>query len=147
MTEQAEAPRWRKRMYDEHGNIRVIQKADVFIWVNGVARNIEELGPAKNLPLLEGYQAMMDLGWFGEVPEGYTIYHYIEEHGCDGLFRMVGLDSEDPPMVEVAWDRLQDAEAEVSEQVRAGNPITDEQREHLNQLYKDFEMAKKLCTP
>lgn len=136
----------RKRFYNEDGSVRVIQEGDTFMWVNGVPRNLTEHPDIAKLPILEGLQAMMDKGWFGSWPEGYTIYHYMQEHGTQDLFRIIGLDDADSDMTEAAWDALQTYEDTLAEQVRAGNPITDEQRAHLSQLMRDFEMMKKLSS-
>jgi hypothetical protein len=62
------------------------------------------------------------------------------------ILTIMGVDPGDPPMVDDAHTALCEYEDALGEQIRAGEPIRDDQREHLAQLMRDFRMVQKLSS-
>lgn len=128
------------------GSVRVIKRGDTFVWINNRPFNMEELGDIADMSILDGFRAMFDRGLFGEFPSGYTFEQLMQDQPPGKMLSFLGVDAEDPPMVDDAHTRLCAYEDQLGEQIRSGEPMRDDQREQLDQLMRDFLMMKKLST-
>ena len=114
----------------------------IFLFIGGRAFTIAELGPAADMPIDAGMQYIIDNGMLGAEYVGKTWYEVISPNN-------VNLEAAPDPeekLSYVLYQKYQDALDECR-RLSVNGLLTDQSRELMMKLRRDWLAAKKLSSP
>jgi len=111
----------------------------IFIIIGGVALTLQDIGPAADMKMCDGFQHIIDAGLLGEHLKGQPWHEIIKSSGM----RLEGEPNEEDTLVHTLYIRYQTAMVNCKSLSEQGL-LTQAHKDEMMKLRREWRAAEKL---